>query len=147
MLHFSLPFDSVMATTKRCRLTEKGSITRKAPNRPGSYRRPPETLQVRFCQSQQGLALGLRADQPPQMDDAAADRDVAAAEIGPRLLLQPRHQLEPDLPIRFVVLVHSADHRGQCLDQVGAADDPDELTVSDYRDAFDAFALEQRGDL
>ena len=45
------------------------------------------------------------------MHDAIADGDIAAAKIGPRLLLQSRHQLEPDLAVGFVVLVHPADHR------------------------------------
>src|SRR6266446_1484066 len=71
---------------------------RASPNRLGSFRRQPERLRARFRKSQQRLAFRLRADEAPQMHSAIADDgDVAAAEIGPRWLLRPGHQLEADL--------------------------------------------------
>ena len=64
------------------------------------------------------------------MHQAVADCDVAAPEIGPRLLLQPGKQVEPDLAVRLVVLVDASNHRGERLNQIGAADDADELAAS-----------------
>src|SRR5712671_4932008 len=81
------------------------------------------------------------------MHDPIADGDIAAAKIGPRLLLQSRHQLEPDLAVGFVVLVHPADHRCERLDQVRAADHANELAVFDDRNTLNALSLEQRGNL
>ena len=80
------------------------------------------------------------------MHDSVTDGNIAATEIGPRLLAQPSQQFEPDLAIGFAILVDMANNRGQRLDQIGAADDPDELTVLDDRNALDALALKQCGD-
>jgi hypothetical protein len=63
------------------------------------------------------------------------------------LFSQPGLQIKPDLAVRFVVLVDPADHRGERLSQIGAADDADELAVLDYRDALDALTLEESCDV
>ena len=54
------------------------------------------------------------------MHDTIADGDIPAPEIGPRLLLQPGKQVEPDLAVRLIVLVDVSDHRGERLNQIGA---------------------------
>jgi len=81
------------------------------------------------------------------MHNTVADCDVPAAEIGPRLFLQPGQQLEPDLAVCLVVLVDPSDHRGKLLDQIGAAHDAHKLAVLDDRHALDPLALEEGGDL
>src|SRR6516165_11135292 len=47
-------------------------------------------------ESDQRRTLGRRADEAPQVDLATADNDVAAAEIGPTLLLEPRQEFFAD---------------------------------------------------
>jgi hypothetical protein len=47
-----------------------------------------------FSKREQRFPLFLRVDEPPEMHDTVADRDVPAAEIGPRLILQARQQLK-----------------------------------------------------
>src|SRR5262245_11014360 len=79
------------------------------------------------------------------MHDTIADGYVAAAKIRPPLLLQLRHQLEPDLAVRLVGLVELTDDGSQRLNKVGAADDPDQPAVLDHGNALDALAFEQRG--
>src|ERR1700758_5553381 len=76
------------------------------------------------------------------MHDPVVDRYVSAPKIGPRLLSQPSLQIEPDLTVCFVMLIDTADHRCECLDQVGAADDTDEFLIPDDRHALDPVSLE-----
>src|SRR5215831_19146950 len=45
------------------------------------------------------------------------------------------------------MLIDASDHRSEGLDQVGAADDADELAVFDNRHALDPLALEEGGNL
>src|SRR6202008_4986742 len=95
--------------------------------RPGSFHRKPEILRDTLGKRKQRFTLRLRADEASEMHHAIANRDVAVAKTGPRLVFESRQQLEPDLAVRFVVLIHAADHRRERLDQVGAADYADEL--------------------
>src|SRR5215469_16375672 len=81
------------------------------------------------------------------MHDAAANRDISISKTGPLLVLEPRQQLEANLAICLIVMIDASDHRSERLDQIGAADDADELAVLDDRDAPDALALKESGDL
>jgi len=75
------------------------------------------------------------------MYDAIVDRDIAATKIGPGLFSQPGKQFEPDLSVRFIMPVYTANYRGERLDQIGAADDADELAVLDDWNTLDPLSL------
>src|SRR5215831_11808203 len=98
--------------------------------------------------SQSGCFLLLvRADKPPQIDGAVLNRD-GEHHRPPWLRSQPRHHLLAQLGI-----IHG--HKGrelfgrarQCLQNICASDDADELVPLDDGYALDSVALQHRGDL
>src|SRR5262249_48629017 len=102
----------------------------------------------REFRSQSGCFLLLvRADKPPQIDGAVLNRD-GEHHRPPWLRSQPRHHLLAQLGI-----IHG--HKGrqlfgrarQCLQNICASDDADELVPLDDGYALDSVALQHRGDL
>src|ERR1700759_4641495 len=63
-----------------------------------------------FGKREQRLALFLRTDEPPEMNDAVANRDVSVAKTSPLLVLESRQQLKPNSAIGLVMLIDATDH-------------------------------------
>ena len=85
-------------------------------------------------QRQKRLMLLGRSDETPKMHHLVGDDDVALAEIGPGLFGQPGEDGVPDVPVGLRILgrrLKAGLRRGERLNEIGAADDSDQLAVLD----------------
>jgi len=91
-------------------------------------------------------AFLLRSDGPPKMHDTVRDDHVRCGRVRPFLLAQLAEQALADQAVAVFVGGRGSAAR-QHLQQVGPADDADDLGVMHDRDPLDLLCLHQFGDL
>src|SRR6516162_10889164 len=97
-----------------------------------------------FGGNTQCLAFFLRSDDAPQMHDAVRDDNVRFAAVCPSLVTQIGQQAAAYHAVP-VITGQVGTAAGQYSEEIGAADNPDELAVVQDRHALDASRFHQIG--
>src|SRR3974377_1212866 len=88
----------------------------------------------------------LGSDGPPEMHDAVRDDDIRGGRVRPFLLAELGEQSFADQAVAIFIRGRGTA-AGQHLQQVGAADDANDLAIMYDGDALDPLYLHQLGDL
>src|ERR1700756_3161262 len=88
----------------------------------------------------------LRSDGPPEVHDTLRDHDILLGRVRPFLSAQFSEQSVTDQAVAFFIGARGSA-AGQHLQQVGAADDADDLAVMYDWDPLDPLGFHQLGNL